>query len=269
MMHSKDPDAPTEEIDLLEPEPSDEPITDTRAVLPRASVPPPPPLAAYRARETPPPKSVRELRDALRGTGRGSAPPPLPSARPSQAPPTPRAYGTPPPLHRWESAPHPSSSAPAPALPAPGFGAFSMESERLRKQLRERDARLSEVEAILDQRAEALIAAQERESGLIMQVAQLERRVRELEAAAHERYEALADAALPPDDLRRIRGIGPGYQRALLALGVKSISTIAAWTEEDIDSVSQQLNITPGRIRRDRWIEQAQALLRTQFSVES
>jgi predicted flap endonuclease-1-like 5' DNA nuclease len=63
----------------------------------------------------------------------------------------------------------------------------------------------------------------------------------------------------PPDDLKRIRGIGVLIERKLNALGVTSYEDIANWTAEDIDRVSQQLDFK-GRIQREGWVEQARIL---------
>jgi predicted flap endonuclease-1-like 5' DNA nuclease len=308
-MQSQDRDASTETEELeLEPEPPDEPVTDMRvrvrvnAARPSLPPPPPPPSAVSTARPSGPPRSVRELREALRGQARVPGQPA--SSAPAAAPDTP-------------------ASTPTSATPPPLAGALSSEIQRLRKQLREREARLSELEAILDQRAEALISAETREGQLLARVTELEARIDALEtsprvgegdglgvsvanAAAHVELDARTDAlearpsdgerdlsliiaaaradaelaldagSLPPesaatpaaiepralttDDLRLIRGIGPGYQRALVALGVQSFASIAAWTDEDIVKVSRELGIKPGRIQRDRWIEQARAL---------
>ena len=63
----------------------------------------------------------------------------------------------------------------------------------------------------------------------------------------------------PPDDLKRIRGIGVLIERKLNALGVTNYEDIAHWTSEDIDRVSQQLDFK-GRIQREGWVEQARIL---------
>jgi predicted flap endonuclease-1-like 5' DNA nuclease len=62
------------------------------------------------------------------------------------------------------------------------------------------------------------------------------------------------------DDLRRIRGIGPRFARALQDHGVHTFAQIAAWTEEDIDTMAERLGIRPQRIRRDGWVQSARKL---------
>ena len=72
-----------------------------------------------------------------------------------------------------------------------------------------------------------------------------------------------AEAAVSPgepDDLRRIKGVGPKLVALLQGLGITTYSQIAAWTEADIDRIDAQLGSFAGRIRRDSWVEQAKFL---------
>jgi predicted flap endonuclease-1-like 5' DNA nuclease len=63
-----------------------------------------------------------------------------------------------------------------------------------------------------------------------------------------------------PDDLRRIKGIGPKLVVLLHSLGVTRYAQIAAWTDADIDRMDAQMGTFAGRIRRDNWVEQAKLL---------
>lgn len=63
-----------------------------------------------------------------------------------------------------------------------------------------------------------------------------------------------------PDDLRRIKGIGPQNARRLNELGIHHLRQIAAWTPEEVRWVGAALAF-PGRIEREGWVAQAQALL--------
>lgn len=62
-------------------------------------------------------------------------------------------------------------------------------------------------------------------------------------------------------DLKRISGIGPKLEGMLNAMGVKSVKDIAAWSEDDVAHFDRELGLD-GRIAKDNWIAQAQALLR-------
>lgn len=69
-----------------------------------------------------------------------------------------------------------------------------------------------------------------------------------------------ARAAKLVQGLRRIRGIGPGYQRLLEQLGVTRVQQVAAWSSADVASFAEKLRIKPERIKKDDWVGQARAL---------
>jgi predicted flap endonuclease-1-like 5' DNA nuclease len=60
------------------------------------------------------------------------------------------------------------------------------------------------------------------------------------------------------DALTEINGIGPAFEKALNVLGIYSFADLARQNPEDL---AQRLavRVTAERIRRDAWIEQAQA----------
>ena len=66
---------------------------------------------------------------------------------------------------------------------------------------------------------------------------------------------------VPPDDLRRIRGIGPKIEAQCHQLGIYSYAQIAAWTAEDIAHIDVQLRGFEGRASRDDWVSEAKALM--------
>ncbi|MET1754447.1 hypothetical protein ABVV53_03045 [Novosphingobium sp. RD2P27] len=72
--------------------------------------------------------------------------------------------------------------------------------------------------------------------------------------------EAPLAAAGEPDDLRRIKGIGPKLLTTLHALGVNRFEHIASWTDADLDALDNKLGAFAGRPRRDSWVEQARLL---------
>ncbi|HEX3851704.1 MAG TPA: helix-hairpin-helix domain-containing protein [Polyangiaceae bacterium] len=92
--------------------------------------------------------------------------------------------------------------------------------------------------------------------------ATLRSRIAELEAALQEQREALADPHRAEQvGLRRIRGIGPAYERALLGLGITSIQQIAALSPQDIERIAPLIKARADRIQRDDWVGQAQAIV--------
>jgi NADH-quinone oxidoreductase subunit E len=62
-----------------------------------------------------------------------------------------------------------------------------------------------------------------------------------------------------PDDLQRIKGVGPINEKRLHELGVFHFDQIAAWVRSEIRWVGTYLSF-PGRIDRERWVAQAAKL---------
>jgi predicted flap endonuclease-1-like 5' DNA nuclease len=63
------------------------------------------------------------------------------------------------------------------------------------------------------------------------------------------------------DDLRRIKGIGPKFAKALRAAGVTHFRQIAAWSDQDVATIADRIGANKDRIARDGWVESARALL--------
>ena len=64
-----------------------------------------------------------------------------------------------------------------------------------------------------------------------------------------------------PDDLKRIKGVGPVNERNLNALGLYHFDQIAGWSRDQIRWVGTYLSF-PGRIDREQWVAQAENLAR-------
>lgn len=62
-----------------------------------------------------------------------------------------------------------------------------------------------------------------------------------------------------PDDLSRIKGLGPRSREKLNALGVFHYDQIAAWNLDNAKWIGAAIG-APGRVERDKWIQQARAL---------
>jgi len=63
------------------------------------------------------------------------------------------------------------------------------------------------------------------------------------------------------DDLKMISGIGPKLEMVLYSLGIYHFDQIAAWSPDDVEWVDDFLRFK-GRINRENWIAQADALAR-------
>ena len=87
-------------------------------------------------------------------------------------------------------------------------------------------------------------------------------RLRPAEAAAPAATGAAAEPpqALAADDLTRIKGIGPVMQRRLGELGISSFRQLAELTPGEMQRINSAIDF-PGRVERERWIEQARRFL--------
>jgi large subunit ribosomal protein L15 len=63
-----------------------------------------------------------------------------------------------------------------------------------------------------------------------------------------------------PDDLKKIKGVGPKFEGDLNSKGIYYWRQIAAWKAADIDMVEKLIDSIPGRIERDEWVKQAGVL---------
>lgn len=248
------------------------PPPSSRGILPGGPLrsPPPPP----RATSVPPSGPISSVAASPSVVPRAPATPPPPSQRHSFPP----AFSAP-------ISPPPSSDATAQLEQRLGAAQAELRklgSERhtLRARLRREADRVRELESAL--RAEKELrsqAADEHFAGLI----ELRARLSELESEKSEelarlgaelaavraelertRAEAEAAAALPApkvvSGLRRIRGIGPAYQRSLEQLGITKVEQVAAWTEADVLAFAKKLKIRVDRIVKDDWVGQAKEL---------
>ena len=63
-----------------------------------------------------------------------------------------------------------------------------------------------------------------------------------------------------PDDLKRIKGVGPKLEALLHSLGIYHFDQIAAWSPDEIAWVDSNLEGFSGRVTRDDWVGQARIL---------
>ena len=64
------------------------------------------------------------------------------------------------------------------------------------------------------------------------------------------------------DDLTVINGIGPKIEKVLAKLGIISWEQLAEFNAADVKMVDDALAEFPGRIKRDKWVSQAKAIMR-------
>lgn len=71
------------------------------------------------------------------------------------------------------------------------------------------------------------------------------------------------------DDLKQVSGIGPVMERTLNELGVSTFKQLAEFTSDDVQMVSDALEVFPGRIERDKWVDQAGDLYRKKYLTKA
>jgi predicted flap endonuclease-1-like 5' DNA nuclease len=77
----------------------------------------------------------------------------------------------------------------------------------------------------------------------------------------------LFKAPTEKDDLKKIKGIGPVMEETLNELGVTSFKQLGLFNEDDIQRVSDALEVFPGRIERDEWVKQAKEQYEKKYNL--
>jgi predicted flap endonuclease-1-like 5' DNA nuclease len=151
-----------------------------------------------------------------------------------------------------------------------------------------RDQEMNHLENLLRSRQRELAAVEERSAAVSRQLAEGSAALADCEGARKALNAEVADlrealntvqpqplaaeqppappaiAGLPPadgtpDDLQKIKGIGPRLASLLNELGIYKYRQIAAFTPDDVARVNDRLRFK-GRIEREQWVEQAKAL---------
>ena len=232
---------------------------------------------------SPPPLTQRSLTTPLPRLSPQPPPPPVRSSPGSTAPPTAPSSARPlPPSMR--SAPiasvpvlalTPAVSTPIPTVDAARIQTLLADVTRARQELTETTTELRKVAAERDAARAQLTAAEaqvRKLSSAFRAETQLRTEALETHAATSSALRAriteleiaLADsrkAAPEPVGLRRIRGIGPAYERALLGLGITTVAQVAQLSPEDIARIAPQIKAQAERMTRDDWVGQAQRLV--------
>ena len=77
-----------------------------------------------------------------------------------------------------------------------------------------------------------------------------------------EIHEELPGAVGEPDDLKRLKGVGPKLASALNGMGIHRYEQIASLTPGQLAAIDAQLGAFKGRLERDKVIDQAAYLAR-------
>jgi len=83
----------------------------------------------------------------------------------------------------------------------------------------------------------------------------------EVEYSDDDKPEMLSAPQGEPDDLKKIKGVGPKLEKELNGAGVYHFSQIASWTDQEVAWADDNLlDGFKGRISRDNWVSQAKEL---------
>jgi len=80
---------------------------------------------------------------------------------------------------------------------------------------------------------------------------------------------ALPATLVVSDSLSDIKGIGPFIEEKLNMLGITTYAQLAEMDEEMMDRVNEAIEFFPGRVKRDRWVEQARGFVDSANTEES
>jgi predicted flap endonuclease-1-like 5' DNA nuclease len=149
--------------------------------------------------------------------------------------------------------PAPDTTTPIATAPAATATAVPAVASGPGEELRRLDARLAMLPA--GSSARALLLKRRAEL-----VARTDRRPAAAPPAAAAAPPPAAPAPPRKDDLKLVKGIGPVLERRLHELGVRSFADLAALTPARVKEIDEAIEF-PGRIERERWIEQAKELL--------
>mgnify|MGYP001952239171 CR=1 FL=1 len=69
-------------------------------------------------------------------------------------------------------------------------------------------------------------------------------------------------SAKQKDDLKKIKGVGPYLEEKLNSVGIFTFDQISKFTPKIEDKVNEVIEFFPGRVKRDKWRQQATALLK-------
>jgi predicted flap endonuclease-1-like 5' DNA nuclease len=72
---------------------------------------------------------------------------------------------------------------------------------------------------------------------------------------------ALPATLVVSNRLSDIKGIGPFIEEKLNMLGITTYAQLAEMDEEMMDRVNEAIEFFPGRVKRDRWVEQARGMV--------
>ncbi len=151
------------------------------------------------------------------------------------------------------------------------FLTVSRDNEKLKAELEETNQEKDTLAADVNRLHAEIKSLQDQRNKSQSELTQLEQAKQKLtidnEALVQAKHKSTPEAislkgkeALDKDDLKIINGIGPGIEKKLNARGIISYRQISELNEDSIKELTSTILFFPGRIERDRWVEQASKL---------
>ncbi len=75
-------------------------------------------------------------------------------------------------------------------------------------------------------------------------------------------HDALPGASGPPDDLMKLKGVGPKLAALLNDRGITRFDQLSTLTQDQVDTLDESLGAFRGRLTRDKVVDQANYLAR-------
>ncbi|MCW5910534.1 MAG: hypothetical protein KIT62_05640 [Cyclobacteriaceae bacterium] len=133
------------------------------------------------------------------------------------------------------------------------------EQDSLQQQIAVLQNTLHELQGSFTHATQEALRTEQEKQKLEVELTELRQVKRQPKSNASRTGEA-GPAIREVDDLKLIKGIGPGIEAKLNKAGIFSFRQISELTNESIEHVANVIEFFPGRITRDRWVEQASKL---------
>ncbi|MBX2895426.1 MAG: hypothetical protein KF763_08280 [Cyclobacteriaceae bacterium] len=137
---------------------------------------------------------------------------------------------------------------------------FINNQETWQQQISLLQASITDLQSNLNEANQEVLTCKAEKQKLEIELSELQQVKRTAKSGSLQTTQPASALAPETDDLKMIKGIGPGIEAKLNKAGIFSFRQISELTEESIEQLSSVIEFFPGRITRDRWVEQASKL---------
>ncbi len=137
---------------------------------------------------------------------------------------------------------------------------FKDEQQLLQQQIAVLQHTVTDLQRGINEASQEATHSKQEKQKLELELNELKQVKRSAKSNIAQAQQSSTTAVHEIDDLKVINGIGPGIEAKLNKAGIFSFRQISELTEESIEKISAVIEFFPGRITRDRWVEQASKL---------